>query len=627
VLRYLPLALIACSSSAPAPHVDAPGECLALPGAARANLVADPQGGGLYWFEPVTTYDFNHTLKRTDNLVRYDLATHHLDTIVDHVSPPVIVLGDKVVVITTIAKTASLVLVDRDHTAQALLPEYLAPVDVEPVDDHTLAVLADGDGPRAVYTLDLARPRPHHLIDAEILLSTWAGRVLTRTGDTGVALAPDGEQHALSLPIDATHPQGQDAYYVVDSTIHVRRMIGGGDRSLVGDHANWQLVSQPGSVLAFSQPAQNRSEAYLLAGNAARALPVIEGGGAILGVTRLQAQTWALIGHNTTNYNGNLVDTVAETDVCLLPATGTVAFKTRALPKRFADKAALVGPATPKGATLQILDSADLAPSMYLDVPDTGGQDLDAMWKHARDVHHSLTVLFGDRELRTEIHFSDSRSAIHRWRRDRLRERAVAGMGDALVSDPADFDLDVENLVDKRDGDRIVCSGTFVNRQARAFDHVDVRCIGGDRVNVISIPHIAPDASVAFEHSFDVKGTEQTGFFEVVSGREPLEIRDVGAEARIAKAFAVAAKIHDELQLTLSGHQVSATGIAVQFDAPADLATRSEAELTDVAKAAYAECRALRAIYALPTKSDLDISIAIERGKTYDFDGTTLTPQ
>jgi hypothetical protein len=49
--------------------------CLALPPAVRADLVASPDGGSLYWLEATRNYDYDGELRGTERLVRYDLRT------------------------------------------------------------------------------------------------------------------------------------------------------------------------------------------------------------------------------------------------------------------------------------------------------------------------------------------------------------------------------------------------------------------------------------------------------------------------------------------------------------------------------------------------------------------------
>jgi hypothetical protein len=622
-------ALVACKAPPPTAHVDAPGDCLALPGAARSSLVADPLGGGLYWFEPVPTHDFNGDLHGYETLVRYDFASRGVQIIADHVLLPLHVLGDKIIVLRFVEKSNTLVMVDRAHnTVQSLLPDYLAPVDVEPIDDHTLAVLANGDGPRAVYTIDLDRPRPHHLIDADVLISTWGGRVLVYVDQDLVSIEANGRKRTLPAPSDSGHPQGQDAYTVVDSTVHVHRMVGGDDRTIIADRRAWKLVNQPGSVLARTPPERGTSYAYLLASNTAKALPAVTGDTSIVGAAQLGAQTWALIGHNTVNYIGDLGDTSGETEVCLLPPSGTIAFKGRFFPKRYADKAELLHAAMPDAHGMQLLQDVDSPPMLYVDMTEAGGDDFAGMRARARTVQQKVTSLLGDREVMTEIHYADDRVGIMRWRRDRLRYRASAGMGDALITDATDFDLEVRDLVNRRGlkgkAPVVLCSGTFTNVTAKAIEHVAVRCVAGDRVNVISIPSIAPGATAHFDHTFETPDG-QDAFFEVVSGREPLEVRLVENEARLLKVFQLAATVHDETQLTLERHKPAAP-MTVQVSAPTKFADKTTEELTAVARTAFQRLLSIGQIYGLPPDPEFTLTIVIEQGKTYKFDGTELTP-
>ncbi len=536
--------------------------------------------------------------------------------------------ADKLVVLRTIGATW-LALVDRGHHVQNLLPGYLAAIDVEPIDDHTLAVLASGDGPRAVYTIDLAEPRPHHLIDADVLLSSSGGRVFVMTKDhTGVSVElATGKRETFELPADAKHPQGEDSWYVDDSRVRVRPMRLGKDHVVVRQPSEWMLINQNGSVLARSRPDKRQSTGFLLSSGVARPLATVHGGGAYAAITTLAGKLWAIIDHNTANFDGDLANTDAEGDVCMVPPAGDVTFPSRSVPLQFADKQKALFDAAEKaspGATVQILEMKGSQRMVYLELKETAGSDLELMRTRARALQHSVTSILGDREIKTVVMFADRRSAIMRWRRDRLGDHAVAGMGDVLLSDLADSDLEVNDLDNEHVGTQIKCSGTLTNARDRALRDIEIRCIGGDRKRVIAIPELGPHASQAFTQTFDVDEDDAT-FFEVVSGHRPLLVQDAQEEARLQKIFELATAVYRDTQLELVSRKVTEYAATLTLRAAKGFDKLPADERMRAVTTAYAEYKALRGLYDLGPLAPFKLHI--DGGdRYYDFDGDKLTP-
>ena len=621
-MKWLALALlVACN------HVDPiePGQCLALPGSSRVDLIADPMGDGLFWLQPADTQDIEANVRRSWNLMRYDLAQRRLDLILDHVNAPLNFVRDKILTLRTVG-TKTLVMIERDGRVHTLLPTYLEASDVEMIDDHTIAVLADGDGPRAIYTIDVDRPRPVHLIDADVLLSASSGHVFAVAGQEGVSVElATGKQQHVDLPKDHTHPQGEDSWYVDDLKVRAWPMRAGKDRVAISRRAKWKLVDQLGSVLARTAPAKDRSEAYLLSLGIAHPLPTVVGGTSIVSATNVGGKIWALVGHNTGNYIGDLGEIDSEADVCLLPASGDVAFPTRTVPMQYVDRSvALFGRAeqVAPGSIVQILNGPDAPITISYTLKEAGHMDLSAMRDRARDVHRRSTSVLGDRELRTEVVFADEGIAIARWRRERLGDRVVAGMGDVLLSDPADFDLEVRDLVDEKRGDAIQCAGTLVNTHDRTLRNLAIRCVAGDRIRVIAIPELGPNAEHTFSQAFD-SDEDEAPFFEVVSGREPLAVRDAKAEAAAANVLDIAKQVYDETQLALVTHTTKDT-FAVNVRTTMEFETQPEdARMLRVTNA-YRRYDALRALYRIDPTAHLTLHIDVI-DDAYEFDGVQLT--
>lgn len=291
----------------------------------RSTLRSDPAGNALYWFERIRSYDYDGELTGYQRLVRYDLRSKRAERMFDDARGPLALTRDGMLVGRD-ARNDWVALVADDGAIQDLTYGDLDVIDFELVDDHTIALLAEGEGEPAVYVLDLDRPRPQHLIDADILLSTSGGSVYVVVDDKGVVIdAKTREQQPFAWSPGAK-PNQDGLVYVEGQSVAVRSMRTGEARTLVKEAAPWKVVHQTGSVLARTPPAGGVSRAAVFANGDVRHLPSVRGGASILSTTNVGDQVWALIGHNTSNYVGDLANTPAESEVCLLPASGDVTF-------------------------------------------------------------------------------------------------------------------------------------------------------------------------------------------------------------------------------------------------------------------------------------------------------------
>ncbi|HSD90107.1 MAG TPA: hypothetical protein VLB44_21395, partial [Kofleriaceae bacterium] len=531
----LPLLLIACNSKPKAPVFDPPGTCLAVPAAVRYHLYGDPNGGGLFYLEAVHQFDYLNAWRSFTNFVRYDLRDRRAEVLVDHAMSPVVFVRGEPVMRRQFGEKHEVVRVSRDKQVQAVTPDYLDVWDLISVDDHTVAMLADGDGNRAVYVLDFDHPRPRYVADAETLLSAEPGKVFIVAGDEAVAIDLKTGARTRIYRDEGAVNVGSLAHVAQDDVVRVHDLASGEDKTVIPTKAVWKLVDQGDSVLARTAPANDRSLAYLIANGKATQLPDITGGTSIMRTTTVAGKTWALIGHNTTNSIDDLADTVAETDICTLPARGKVNFASRAVPGRYLSKQNKLFTALEQvapGAGVQLAEdyTYPIAVSVTLK-NERAGMDFSKMRDRVREVHEKATHQLDDRQVRTELNFSDMRTAIRSWRRDRMRERTFVGMGSALVSDPVDVDLEVRDLVNEvnRDG-KIVCSGTITNMQTKALENFELRC-STDRTIAIKIPMLEGNASTKFNQTFE-NPDENTAFFEAIKDGEPLELLDMAHEAQ-----------------------------------------------------------------------------------------------
>lgn len=623
------LALALTAACKKPPPADAPGTCLPLPPAVRNQLVVDPDGEVLYWLEEVRVVDFYAELQAYDRLMRFDFRTRRAEVVLDHAAAPIQFIAGKPLLLES-GDHYRLVLIERDGQVQELTPDYFDVLDFEIINDHTIAVLAEGDGLRAVYSLDLNQPRPEHLLDADVLLSTYDGRIYMRIDDAGVILDPKtGKRDTFPLRKHGV-PSGDTAFFVDTNAVKAESMSTGRSRGAIATPGEWKLVHQPGSILVRMPVRNNRSRAWLLRGEAAKPLADVVGGTSILAAAIRGSQTWAVIGHNTGNFIGDLAKTHAEADICLLPDSGDVSFATRSVPARYADKADRLFEALPgdaETATVQILDGPGTPTSVNIVLKkEAGGLDLDAMRARVRGLQRSVTTVLRDPEVRTEIEFADKRTAVERWRRDRLRTRVSVGMGDAIISDPTDFDVEVRELDNKPAKDQITCAGTLVNLTARKLDHVTVRCTANRKL-VIELGDLEPNATKQFAQTFPA---EHNGgaLFEVFHGAKELEVRDATVEERTEKVFALATDVYADTQLALKQHTTKPEDkeVSVELEAELEFDLRSWDAREQAAAAAYHRYQALRDIYHLDANSELTLHIEVKLTDiSYDFDGKKLT--
>jgi hypothetical protein len=616
------LLVLGCSK-----RTDVPGQCLPLPGATRSRLTADPAGDALYWFEPVRALDFDAALRTYDQLVRFDLRTRELTRLVDHVRSPIVFTRDGIVVRRDIGDDLSLALLDHSGQVRSLLPDFMAPDDAEPIDDHTIAVLARGDAPRAVYVLDLDHPKPKFLIEADVLLSTSGTKVFTLKDDDGISVdLVTGEQRKFSVT-PKLHPQGSDLWYVSDRKLHVRSMTTGADRAIVAPANAWKLVHERGQVLARTSQKDGNSQSLLLRDGAATTLAAVGGGVTVLEATMLGERAWALIGHNTGNYSGDIGDTNAEADVCVIAKSGVTPFSTRSIPERYLPREAAMFASLARlhpEATMQILDGDDDPTTVVIHVPERGGMDDEAMRRRARFFHDRVTSILGDREIRTDVEFADRRIARARWRRERLAVRTSAGMGPGMLVDLASYPLELQHRAIAKDGARITCAGTLVNVRPLPLVDVTVRCIDGDRKRVIAIGTLAPGGTAKFAESYEVEDGAEPNL-EVFAHDHPIEYLDRVEEDRDRKVFELGVAVYDATQLAIDT-QSGDDELLVELSAPADFSDKPEATRLAAVADAYQRLQALRSLYGYDDEMKLTLHVDVKRSTiAYDYDGEKLT--
>jgi hypothetical protein len=617
---------VACKAKEPDVTAMRPDGCLALPNAPRHTLRADPTGNGLYWFERVMARDYDGADISYDRFVRYDLDTKRTTVLLEPALGPLhfTKTGDPMVLVKHEYRT--LVHVRDDGYLQSLTPSWFDVSDVEPIDRTNLSLLAGADSKTSVFLLDLDRPRPAHLTDADMLLSAVPRSVFVRHADKGYAVdIATGKREERDVPALAM-PDEDLIYFVDDRTVMMRSLRTNEVTKLLDERRDWTLLHQAGSVIARAF-ANKEHHAYSLANGTATRLPLMIGGTSIVGTTQQGDTLWGLVGHNTANYDGDFVTLAHESDVCMLDVkAGQMQIQTRTLPARYAAKETefwrIVAERYPT-ARWQVLDGKGYAPSLSVFFAEDGGNDLAKLRDRAREVHKTVTSMFGDQELVTELLYEDGRHASYRWRREPLRGRAHAGIGDLKVLDPADFDLDISDLVAEKtdDGERVKCEGKLTNLRTVTLVDLQVRCIAGDLERVVPIAKIEPKQTVAFAKSFEAKIADYL-VVEVFRGREVMQVRDKAQNDKTQAHHDFFVKLHADTRLAERELRI-VDDFFVQLEPP------SKARLGDVdlemVKKAYQQIDAGRDVLGVDPELELELQLFIE-WKRYAWDGTQLTP-
>lgn len=606
-------------------------ECLPLPAAVRAELVADPNGQWLYWLERNRNYDYDADMNESWHLMGYNVRTRQTELVVDDASGPIMFIGGQLLVTQHTARVRLMLRTSDGHT-QEVTPTWLDIEDVEPVDAHTIAFLATGDGPRAVYMLDVNEQRSYHLADADTLLSSAGGKVFTRVEDE-VVIVDARTRETTTVPwIKKSIPQGDRLLYVEKGNVLASNMVTHATASLVTTNRPWRLTYQGASTLARTAPAENRSYAYLITGDAVTPLPTVVGGASILGTAQIGKDgkdTWALIGHNSANYIGDLAKTDAEVDVCLLPTTSEVTYPTRQVPARFSaqeDQLFDTLRATSPGATMGLLDQSGEPPTMFVDLKkEFAARDLDAMRKRVREIYDAMTRWLHDREIRTEILYADKRTAILRWKRDRLRTRTLVGMGDALIGDRADFDFEVSNLENTRADGKITCRGALLNLTHRALASVDIKC-SGNRKHLIHIDNLGPDEARAFSQTFEISPVGEGAYVEIMVDGKSSEPFDADANATVTSVFELATEVYGSTGLWLTAHEVDEDEIVVHLRGETKLLDETPTTVEQTLQNAYKRYSQLRTIYDVEAARPLRLAVDFDPSETtLSYDGDRMT--
>jgi hypothetical protein len=600
--------------------------CLALPPAVRDSLSASPDGTSLYWLELLRNYDYDADLYGPWRLMRYDLQSRTTTQVVESATGQVRFIGGQPLILRMRGSDARLVLVGNDGHLQELAHPGLDVYQVELVDSHTIVFLAQGLGAQAVYTLDLSELRHYPLIDADALLGTSGATVFVRQGDDIVAINTKTKATTRTPFVDRSVVLGDHLFYVEKEQVILQDIATGTPKPSITTNHAWKLVYQGDTILARTAVDHDKSFAYIITGDRATPLPTVTGGASIVRTVQVGTKMWALVAHNTQNYIGDVGDTNAEADVCLLPSSTEVAYPTRTVPARFDDRSNALFDAlrtTAPKATMQLWDAPYDPTTLFFELRnENGGGDFGEMRKRTRRLYDDVTRLLNDREIRTEVMFEDRRHGYYRWRRDRLRYRTTVGMGDALVTDPAEFDFEVSDVDNKvRDEKVITCSGTLRNLGSAIEKGLDIQC-SGNRKHLVHVDRLDANASTKFAQTFEMSPDGERPYLQILVDGKPSEPRDKDVEAQRERVFDVAADAYAASGLWLEKHEASDGALYVTLHAEPELLMKAPDQQERDVRTAYDRYLALRAIYELDPKAPVSVHVDVQRtDSTFDFDG------
>jgi len=254
---------------------------------------------------------------------------------------------------------------------------------------------------------------------------------------------------------------------------------------------------------------------------------------------------------------------------------------------------------------------------------ERGGRDPTVMRERTRAVHGIVASILNDREARTVVRFADARIGVHRWRRDRLRYRTTVGMGDTLMSDPADFDFEVSDLKNEKQEGKISCAGTLRNLTAKPAK-IGIKC-SGNRAHVIDL-ELSPNESKLFSQTFVVSDVGEGAYLEVIADGKPQLPRESALETRSEAVFELAAEVFASTALALVRHRVSDDGSRVELEAAPEFLRLAPPAQDEAITKAYEQYAGLRGIYRVDPKSPLRLELTVELSDDwFAYDGTTVT--
>ncbi len=592
--------------------------CLDLPGTARASLRLAPDGRSLYWYERVPFYGYRNSWPR-DRIVRWDIGDPSPRPITDVAGAPFRVLDDGGIV----ASGDSGVIVWRDGVTE-LVSEHDEIDHLELTGDGAAAIYGAGG---AVWRQPLHRATATRLGAADALVAVSGDDVITMSGDFLFALdaRTGGKPRPLAIP-------DGELVKVLGNQMILRRDDGLGLQGIAGGPAStvlpgdWRTYLAPDGVRAFRVVGE-RIEVAIVNPTGVERMPDVIGATAVTGAVRLKDGRVAyLVAHDTDGEDG--ITTGDEHDVCLGDGQHPLEVTKRRVPRRFAEAtAALDKLAASLGASSYHFAGTGSMPALTFSGASRKA-DRAARWAAVRGAGKAVAEQLASPALDVIIEYDDGGRALSEWDARSGRRVAWAGVGAALVADPADYEVDIATETLARDDKgTITCAGSITNRTDRPLAGLVVDCVGGDGDTPIPVfPTTVPPGQVArFSGTTagDADGSLVASVHRPDSATNFLTY-DPKRAARFERIAAAAAEVVDRSRLTVWDWS-GGVQVGVELWGPADFTDYSDAARSMAAEIAYdILVKVDRA--AWPGEAGAPLELTIRAGDSvWTYDGKELT--
>jgi hypothetical protein len=633
VTRALVLLVIAgCGAQAVrtnAPRSGALPRCYDLPGAARYSLRIGPDGAA-YWIERAVSYDFDGNSHGVDRLVRMDRATGATSVLASGVAAPIRLLRDGRILYKQAGDVSTIVLYVPAGGTRTLTPYDVdvSHFEVTP-DERTVVFAAQGRGGKAIYAASLDEGAPRWLADADEIYAADATSAIVARGKVVMRVPLAGGAPTTIAQFDKTEPYDAIGGYIVhydETHFYARPIAGGQDRLVLGPPGGWQMTGAPDHVFLTRRDGA-QGVALRIEGATTRELPRLAGGVALDGAEPVDGEILGLVAQDT-DHDGAPDDARDEVDVCELPTRGTAQVPLRHVPKRVAaGEAKLDAVAKQARATWQVIEDPPGPMTVDLHVDARAGDQLAPLRARIRALAGPVIAALGDPELRVELIFADGRRAAS-FTDDVLHRRvSVAGIGEAVVSEPGEYDLEVMRSLVVRDDkqQQILCSGEVKNRSDHAIAGAVADCVAGRTDEPVTItPDPLPPGGVGLYAGNQPDVPDADLAITYRAGVTPLLALDDKNEEEQKKLYVAAAAAYDRSQLTLWSWRVEDGTVTAELDPPSGFADFSNAAQEVAATAAFdALASPLRSATGAGASAPVTIRIHLADGeiREYDADG------
>ncbi|HUQ05191.1 MAG TPA: hypothetical protein VM261_21960 [Kofleriaceae bacterium] len=579
VVVALAPALTACPPRAPSTPAAPTGACLTLPGTSRASLRLGAGGTRLYWYEEVPYYGYEETWSRP-RIVEWEIDAAPPRALTDVVGAPYRLLDDGQLV----GLGEGGVVVWKDGVAELVSNHD----DI----DH-LEVLGDGRtivyaAAGAIWEQPLHRTGARKLTNADELIGVDGDALILWRDDALVRReGASGKEQPLPAPAG-------ELVKVLGATMVVRTAEGialqpaGGGAAKLALAGEWHTHLAPDGVKAWRKDG-DRLEAAIITAAGVERVPGVTGAAALVGFVRLPDRRVAyLVGHDVDG-DGEVTN-ADEDDLCIGGADTALAVTPRKAPRRWlAAVPRLEAFAALLGAERWYFSGTGELPRVTF----AGGDrrhDRAHRWADVGRAAAAVEDAVGDPTFDVVIEYEDGGRAMAEWDSNAAGRVRWAGVGGALVPDPSAYEVELTTATLVRDDSGAVqCSGTVINRTARALDGLSVDCVGGETDTPIPVypTSLAPGATGHFTGTTpaDSGGALLATVHRPATGERLLTYEPARA-ARYEAIAGAAAEVVDRARLTIWDWSGGAE-VGVVLWGPNDFGSYSDAARTMAAEIAY----------------------------------------